>query len=98
MNKQDYYPDSEKDLLKRIDAINEKIEKSWQAYRKNNPDACGVERCDETVSDGFYPNYTRQPVKILFIGREGYDLEGCDYIETFINNYLEGRTGPKENR
>ena len=98
MEKQDYYPNDEKKLLKRIKAVNDKIEKAWQAYRKNNPDADVVKSNTETVSDGFYPNYTRQPVKILFIGREGYDLDGCDYIETFINNYLEGRTGPAENR
>lgn len=98
MEKQDYYPDSEKDLLKRIDAINEKIEKVWQSYRKNNPDAYGVENNDSTVPDGFYPNYTRQPVKILFMGREAYDLAGCDYIDVFINNYLDGRTGPEDNR
>ena len=95
MKKQVYYSDDEKNLLKKIDAINEKIEKAWQAYRKNNPDAYGVESNAETVSDGFYPNYTRQPVKILFMGRESYDLTGWDYIEVFINHYLNGKTGPK---
>ena len=98
MEKQDYYPSDEKKLLKQITAINEKIEKAWQAYRKNNPDAYGVESNAETVSDGFYPNYTRQPVKILFMGRESYGLTGSDYIEVFIENYLEGKTGLPEKR
>ena len=94
MKKQDCYPDNEKDLLKRTDAINDKVEKAWQTYRKNNPGAYGVKSNDtDIVSDGFYPNYTTQPVKILFIGRESYDLAGCDYIEVFIDHYLNGRTG-----
>ena len=95
MEKQAYYPNDEKKLLNQIKAINDKIEKAWQAYRKNNPDAYGVKSNDETVPDGFYPNYTRQPVKILFIGRESYGLTGCDYIEVFIDHYLNGRTGPQ---
>ena len=32
------------------------------------------------------------------MGRESYGLTGCDYIEVFIDNYLEGRTGPPEKR
>lgn len=96
MNKQDYYSNKEKPLLARIDAINAKIKNAWQAYKKSNPDAYGVKNNDtDTVLDGFYPNYTKQPVKILFIGRESYGLAGCDYIEVFIDHYLNGRTGPE---
>lgn len=32
------------------------------------------------VKDGFYPEYTRQPIKVLFIGREGLEIGGQDYI------------------
>lgn len=42
------------------------------------------------VSDGFYPNYTRQRCRILFIGREAYGDGGWDYIDTFLPKY-QGR-------
>ena len=98
MEKQDCYSDDEKSLLAKIDSINSEIEKTWQAYRKSNPDAYGVKSNEKIVPDGFYPNYTVQPVKILFMGRESYGLEGCDYIEVFINHYLDGMTGPDDAR
>ena len=31
--------------------------------------------------DGFYPYYTKQRFKILFIGKEGVGMSGCDYIQ-----------------
>lgn len=36
--------------------------------------------------DGFYPYYTNQTVKILFIGKESLDLGGVDYIEILMNS------------
>lgn len=39
--------------------------------------------------DGFYPNYTSQPQKVLFIGREGLWLEGASYIESLYAGYKE---------
>lgn len=50
---------------------------------------------DSFISDGFYPNYTRQRCRILFIGREAYGDGGWDYIETFIPHY-QGKTPLKE--
>lgn len=96
MEKNNYYSVDEKSLLAKIDSINSRIEEIWQTYRKKHPDAYGVKSSENTVSDGFYPNYTAQPVKILFMGRESYGLDGCDYIEVFINHYLNGTTGPDD--
>lgn len=45
------------------------------------------------VTDGFYPNYTKQRIKILFIGKEGLELSGEDYIECLYDAYLNRRIG-----
>lgn len=96
------YSGKEKELIEKINQINDKIESAWQKYREENPDAygvkktCGHETPDCTVPDGFYPNYTKQPIKILFVGREAYDLTGADYIDVFIHHYLNGTTGPED--
>lgn len=45
------------------------------------------------VSDGFYPFYTNQRIKILFIGREGIDLAGKNYIEELYKSIKNGRIG-----
>ena len=49
------------------------------------------------IPDGFYPNYLSQKVRILYIGRDAYDLYGSDdlcaektYIEKFIRQYVSG--------
>lgn len=51
---------------------------------------------DNYVSDGFYPFYTQQSKKILFIGLEPYGLAGCDYIEILCNAYHKGTVMGKD--
>lgn len=63
--------------------------------------SCWKETCEDLdgyfVGDGFYPNFLKQKPKILFIGRDAYDLYGeddqqgeCTYIEKFIRQYISG--------
>lgn len=42
------------------------------------------------VPDGFYPNYTHQRNRLLFIGREAYGMTGCDYVDVFDPIYRCG--------
>ena len=42
------------------------------------------------VEDGFYPFYTQQPVKILFIGREALGMAVLKYIEFLFNEKTSG--------
>lgn len=48
------------------------------------------------TSDGFYPYYTQQKRKILFIGRESRNLFGQDYIQSlhcaYKSNAIGGRS------
>ncbi len=51
------------------------------------------DQCARFVRDGFYPNYTHQRNRILFIGREAYGMTaaGVDsYIEELGRYYLSG--------
>lgn len=50
---------------------------------------------DDMVYDGFYPYYTKQKKKILFIGREALGLNGEDYIECVYNAYKTNKIGNK---
>lgn len=49
---------------------------------------------DDIVSDGFYPYYTKQKVKILFVGRESLSIEGS-FIETLYKAYKDNQIGSK---
>ena len=74
------YPPEEKALKEKIDALNTK----WE------------EACPENfVSYGFYPYYTKQKYRLLFVGREargGDDIKKCgyDYIKFIYGNYISG--------
>lgn len=47
------------------------------------------------VEDGFYPFYTQQPVKILFIGREALEMVGLNYIDVLFDAYKNKIVGEK---
>lgn len=38
------------------------------------------------VTDGFYPYYTKQKVKVLYIGKESLGIGGCDYIDVLMDS------------
>jgi hypothetical protein len=50
---------------------------------------------DDIVFDGFYPYFSLQPRKILFIGRESLGLTGEHYLDLMHSCYKEGRVGDK---
>ena len=45
------------------------------------------------VTDGFYPRYTEQKKKILFIGREAYGIAGGSYIDELHACYKNNSIG-----
>lgn len=75
------YPDDELSLLSEVRQLMEE----WKACTGD----------PLFTSDGFYPYYTHQPVKVLFVGREGIGLAGCDYIESLYQAYKQNRIGNK---
>ena len=66
------------------DQLNELFAK-WYAYLK----AGAAGRFDPAtfIPDGFYPQYTTQKKKILFIGREGLWEPGANYIDLLYGWY-----------
>jgi hypothetical protein len=68
------YPIFEHGLCENINALM----KEWQS------------REGEIITDGFYPFYTKQKYKILFIGREAYTFYYPDYIDRYLQVYKDG--------
>lgn len=48
-------------------------------------------RPDDIVRDGFYPYFSHQNCKILFIARESLGLSGENYIDLFHNIFVNGQ-------
>lgn len=75
------YPNSENQLLNNLNNLFE----NWLLY--SNKVCFPYERTySDMVLDGFYPYYTQQHCKILFIGRESLGLTGENYID--LMHYL----------
>ena len=76
MNEIDYkldYPESERKLKFEIEKLNDR----WKNHLVS---MTGEKSISEIfVSDGFYPYYTNQKVKVLFIGREALEIAGTNY-------------------
>lgn len=79
------YPSSEQDRKDQIDQLNT----TWYEYIKQHDESLA----ELYVSDGFYPFYTKQNKKILFIAKESLDISGENYIETLFNAYHKGVVG-----
>jgi len=70
------YPGNEKNKLNEL----EKLFQEWyKNILTNDP-----ENAERMVFDGFYPYYTHQKVKILFIAKESLGLYGKDYIQAIL--------------
>lgn len=86
------YPESELELKYKIKRLNDK----WRDFLKirlNNEYSDCIE--DFFVTDGFYPYYTYQKKRILFIGREALEIGGANYMEFLYEAYQEKRIGNK---
>ena len=70
------YPESERKLKFEIEKLNDR----WKNHLVS---MTGEKSISEIfVSDGFYPYYTNQKVKVLFIGREALEIAGTNYQES----------------
>lgn len=50
---------------------------------------------NDIVFDGFYPHYSQQQYKVLFVGRESLGLTGEHYLDTLYECYSNGYIGDK---
>lgn len=74
------FPLNERELKSKLDTL----QKCWDANITSAQDS------DDFCSDGFFPYYTYQSQKILFIGQESYDLGGRNYIKVFYDVFRKG--------
>lgn len=82
------YPNTEIYKLQELDNLfNE-----WYAATENTHLPAGYS-ADDLVFDGFFPYYTSQKVKVLFLGRESRGISGCRYIDVLYNAYKNQKIG-----
>lgn len=70
------YEAGEKDMLGRLD----NLFKEWKSKLPGDEE-------ELFNRDGFYPGYSRQKVRILFVGREACYMAGRNYIEYMYNSF-----------
>ena len=59
----------------------------WKSSLLSSTSGALAAKAEHLVTDGFYPYYFSQPVRVLFIGRECLDIEGCNYLELLCQSY-----------
>lgn len=77
------YPQSE---LPKLAAMNSLLAE-WKDHLAKSSAAPIASKAADLVTDGFYPFYFSQPVRVLFIGRESLDIAGCSYLEILGESY-----------
>lgn len=83
------YPESELDLKLEIEKLNDR-------WKNHVVSITGEDNISEIfVTDGFYPYYTVQRVKVLFIGKEALEIAGSNYQEILYEAYMDNRIGSK---
>jgi len=75
------YPKDEIELLQKNNLVIEEMKRLFASLASNEYEN---ELVKVINSDGFYPYYTHQKVKVLFIGKESLGLDGKNYIEALI--------------
>jgi hypothetical protein len=82
------FPPDERPLRTRLDSLmadwKREVSQSQVVFRGDGKAYSGA---DYFCADGFFPYYTRQKYKILFLGREAVGMSGCDYIEVLLDAY-----------
>ena len=88
----DVYPESEKVLLEKLLAL---FNESYD-YAKGIHFIKSEYSYDDLLTDGFFPFYTKQKTKVLFIGWETYDFWDQNYIDYLYQNYKSGKYNNKQ--
>jgi hypothetical protein len=90
------FPPAERPLRARLEELmsdwKREVAQSRVVFRDDGKAYSGA---DYFCADGFFPYYTLQKTKILFIGREAVGLSGNDYIEVLYDAYKQNNVGGK---
>src|ERR1700753_4278158 len=82
------YPNFEVGKVKELDDLFQ----LWHKEAKGNKLPEGY-CAEDLVFDGFYPYYTEQRRRVLFIGREARGLSGYNYLDALFSAYKEKNIG-----
>ena len=87
------YTEREQEMNRRLNELFEE----WYACVKAGAEGPFKGRFDPAwfVTDGFYPRYTEQKPKILFIGREAHGIGGGSYIDVLHKCYRTNYIGER---
>jgi hypothetical protein len=85
------YPQDELELKHKIDEFNER----WRKCLVKQIPELDEPQNDLFVPDGFFPYYTHQKIKILFLARESRNIGGINYIDILYDAYKENRISGK---
>ncbi|HPL95090.1 MAG TPA: hypothetical protein PLK02_08320 [Paludibacteraceae bacterium] len=85
----DLYPKNEQII---IDQMN-KLFIEWKKYL--NGQLINGYSVSDLVFDGFYPYYTNQKIKMLYIGRESLGISGSNYLDILYGAYKCNRVANK---
>ena len=85
----DIYPKNEQLIVDRLNDLF--IE--WKKHL--NGQLINGYQISDLVFDGFYPYFTNQKVKMLYIGRESLGISGSNYIDVLHGAYKENRVANK---
>jgi len=83
------YTEADLEITKRLTNLHNQWKQTL--YDNGLPD----EYLDLYVTDGIFPFFTNQKVKVLFIGKEALEIGGYDYSELLYQAYKKHRVGNK---
>lgn len=84
------FPDFEQEQLTTLN----KLFSTWH-YNAKQISFDNNRTADDIVFDGFFPYFSKQSSKVLFIGRESLGLTGDHYLDLLHGCYKVGKVGDK---
>jgi len=87
--KKEIFPVDEHDKLNEL----ENLFKMWREHIKDK--LYKNYEPDDLVFDGFYPYFSKQTVKMLYIGRESLGISGFNYIDILYDAYKSNKVANK---
>ncbi|UZE97276.1 hypothetical protein [Alkalimarinus alittae] len=82
-----HYPENELVIQNELNSVF----REWSSFAIGKPFP-NKRTSDDMVLDGFYPYYSKQKCKVLFVGRESLGLTGDNYIDLLHHIYTTKKT------
>lgn len=77
------YPTFEEECYKE----NDELFVEWFDVLRKSEIASLSNLANQITKDGFYPFFSKQKIKILYVGRDSYGMGGVNYLDVFFDIY-----------